>query len=56
MHFFHTKTYQSIKLILKPVKIFKILQHVSISYEIMLREFISLLRLLSKYLVTSTRK
>ena len=46
--FFHTEMYQSIKLILKPVKIFKTLQHVSISYEIILREFvISLLRLLS---------
>jgi len=33
---------------LKPVKIFKTLQHVSISYEIILREFvISLLKLLS---------
>ena len=48
MHLFHTKVYQSIKLILKPVKIFKTHQHVSISYEIILREFvISLLRLLS---------
>ena len=48
MHFFHTKMYQSIKLILKPVIIFKTLQHVSISYKIILREFvISLLRLLS---------
>ena len=48
MHFFHTTMYQSIKLILKPVKIFKTLRHVSISYEIILREFVvSLLRLLS---------
>jgi len=48
MHFFHTKMYQSIKLILKPVKIFKTLQHISISYEIILMEFvISLLRLLN---------
>ena len=41
MHFFHTKMYQSIKLILKPVKIFKTLQHVSVSYEIILREFVN---------------
>ena len=34
MHFFHTEMYQFIKLILKPVKIFKTLQHVPISYEI----------------------
>jgi len=40
--------YQSVKLILKPVRIFKTLQYVFISYEIILREFvISLLRLLS---------
>ena len=37
MHFFHTRMYYSLKLALKPIKTFKTLRHVSISYEIILR-------------------
>ena len=44
----HTKMYYSSKPVLKEFKTFKTLRYVSISYEIILREFvISLLRLLS---------